>query len=363
MKKLEFLFWLQFVLVVVASSHQLSKWFFGIPVLIGLICAVNLIITKKGKLNIIDGFFCIFIVGYFFRSTYLLELWSFAFVSDICMILSAYGLTSTFSNMQISQKGYYFACSLLSVFLSYSLILLLAGIPQIVGIGWVFLSGSYHLVAWIGLLLVTVLESKKLDVSITPYVLFFTLCLILGGRTGIVVSAMLLIFKGAAFSSTNIYKRLFFAVFIIGLYLVVEIFSSIEAISGDLGARALLLGQREYIYACFFDNITSSMLIFGYNPDEIGWCLDSYINNVSLESSLLSLNYNLGIFAVPILMILMSRLKPLYQSKKMLVVIVIALIIRISTGEFIFITPYDWLVLLIFFSTYRVESRVSAKSI
>ena len=105
------------------------------------------------------------------------------------------------------------------------------------------------------------------------------------------------------------------------------------------------------------------MLIFGYNPDEIGWCLDSYINNVSLESSLLSLNYNLGIFAVPILMILMSRLKPLYQSKKMLVVIVIALIIRISTGEFIFITPYDWLVLLIFFSTYRVESRVSAKSI
>ncbi|MFL2716293.1 MAG: hypothetical protein ACJ0FF_02655 [Gammaproteobacteria bacterium] len=364
MKKLEFLFWLQFLLVIVASSHQLSKWFFGIPVLIGLIFAVNLIFSKKFDLNnSINAFFSIFLVGYFLRSVFLLELGSVRFVLDIAMILSSYGLTSTFSNMQISQKGYYFACSLLSIFLIYSLILLLAGIPQIDGISWVFLSGSYHLVAWIGLLLVAILESRKLKVSITPYVLFFVLCLVLGGRTGIVVSTLMLLFKGAVFSSKNVYKRLLFSVFVVGIYFVVEIFSSIEAISGDLGARALLLGQREYIYACFFDNISFSMLIFGYNPSEIGWCIESHIDNISLESSLISLNYNLGIFAVPIIMILISRLKSLYQSKQMLAVIVFALIIRISTGEFVFITPYDWLLLLIFFSSNPVESRVSARSI
>ena len=357
MKKTEVLFWAQFILVVVSSTHQLSKWFFGVPVLIGCIVAVNLMVTKNIRWNKVTIFFLIMIFGYLFRSISIGELLTLDFAQGVLLIISGYGLVTVFQELRISNTGYYFANTLLLFAVLFSLAARFVGFSQAEAIGLVFLNSSYHLVAWIFLLLLGVLESHRTKVGLLPYLLFALLCVSLEGRTGVVVSLFLLAFKSFGLYHGN---RVMHYAFISGCTLVVYsviTYFDYTALAGDLGGRGLLLGPREFIWLCYIDNISVSSFILGFNPSSLQWCTAPYIKGISLESSLFSLNYNFGIFAVPLLYLVLRRLPSAYKEKKILLGIFLALIFRVGTGEFIFIGPFDWIFLAIFFSDYQKTPR------
>ncbi len=229
----------------------------------------------------------------------------------------------------------------------------------------VFLGSSYHLITWLLLMLNSIvliefskvgnLDKKKLLII---GVLMLGAFILLSGRTGIVIGFMLFLFI--------LHKYYKVGVLLLALILFPSIYIFMDGISldslmqifgGDIYERGAKLGPREWIWGCYSSGLTANDLIFGFNQyDVAGKCIEQIGFDIRTESSFLSLVSEVGIFSIILLLlILVGVYKSIYISG-MILPVFLAIIIRVSTGDFLFFTIFDWIILYVAFGI-RDEKR------
>ena len=350
--KLEGLFWLQFLLLVIGSTHLLTVYFLAVPLAIGVFLFVNLVVSNKIVNDQLTWFFCVLLVGYVFRSFFTQTIMQFIFFQDVAMILSSYGLVHYFQRLKLSIFSYYCYLFLLLITSVYFVVGFALGIPALVSVKVFFQSGSYHIVTWLFLLLIGVFTSFRPTKSILPYALFFLMSVALGGRSGMLLSALIV---ALAFLELNKNRQLLIKIgTLVLLGVIVAVVYTTEAyLVGDFATRSMLLGPRSFIWLCYFDNLTLMNFVTGFDVNSLEACISPHLGNNSLESSLFSLQYNIGIFVLPAIYILVLEISRLWKRNRMAFFLVMAMLGRCLTGEFVFITSYDWLFLLVVFSHSR----------
>ena len=193
--RLEALFWLQFFLVVIGVSHQLTVNFLLVPLFIGLLLFANLVLKRLFVIDRVFIFFSVLFVGYFVRCVLAETFMQINFVQESSMIISGYALVNAFQNLKFSIFSTRLAYSLILITTLYFIATYAIGIPALESVSYIFLSGSYHIVTWLCLLTIGLYEVFSRKPRLTIYVVFFVMSLLLGGRSGIVISFLLLSVK------------------------------------------------------------------------------------------------------------------------------------------------------------------------
>lgn len=342
-------FWTQFVLLLIGISGIFPSWVYSIPVLIGISVLFYSMTAKRNTADSVVIFFTAFLLFLFIRSTYNNLLFTNEFLIDLGVILFNFGMLFYLRQYEISSKGIQ---NIIILFYGIAFILslvLLLGINSQEAVSYVFKNSSHHLITWISLLLFGLCVRSKPSSFSHLSILFVVTSILLGGRTGIFVSLFILvagIFISIDSKKNNWLTKLIFVVLITLLY---YLFYSGFNIFGDVGIRGFALGPREFVWACYFENLNTTNFFLGFSKNELNDCTMMFVNRSTMESSWFNLQSLTGFGSIILSAILLRYISILFSNNKALFVIILALIFRATTGEFLFVSPFDWLFLLLVF--------------
>jgi len=343
------LFWIQFTLIIIASTHYLSIWFFLVPVSFGLFASIVFCSRLRFRKDIIHFFFFCLLLGYTFRSASNGLLLTIEFWKDLILILYNYAMVQVFQNYKMSRKDVIATIAILLLLSLYFFIGRLAGVNVLILAKFLFSGSSYHIIAWFGLILVgfVVISQGANNLTKWAVVAYFILCLLLGGRTGIFIAAVLLAVSLSVSQNSKISFRkvIFSSLLMAGVVFIV--LSAGADIFKDIIERGASFGPREFIWLCYFNELNTRTLIFGFDKNLVAECVRPFIGRVTVESSFFSLQLLTGAFSIVILSVLVIQIFKSLKVNFIYFFILIIFCFRLATGEFVFITTFDWLFLTI----------------
>lgn len=354
-------FWLQLLLVFVASTHYLTVYFFLLPVLLGFIFSLSLMMKPNVKKDSISMFFFFLFTGYLFRSGFNGLYFTLGFWQDLLLILYNYSMVRLFADYKLGGKESKWVLYILSSLIIFYLVGKNLGLNSLEISKIIFTSSSYHIVAWFGLILVAlVFASQGLSRnSLIVVTLYFLLCILLGGRTGVFISLFLLLaylFVAMKERFSFILSLIIISGVLFFMLIILEVDFNNISISKDLTERGTSLGPREFIWLCYLDRLNIETVVFGFDKELVSACVKPYISRVSVESSFFSLQLLTGFFFIFILLILIVRVIKSLQSNLLLFCVNLCFLFRMATGEFVFITAFDWLFLINLFHIDNSEN-------
>lgn len=208
----------------------------------------------------------------------------------------------------------------------------------------IFPNSSYHLISTIFLFFIAfsyILEGK---ITYRSLILFVLLNLLIGGRTGIATSIALLFARflfpsvGIKFDA-NLYTRLI--IFMILFFALQQSLFDFVLNIGDFSYKGLSSVQRDLIGTCYLGLLTARDYFYGFEPADFYFCYEIYFNKPKTESSFLSAISNLGFFGFFAMLFILIKLIRIIFKNILLGIMLILIIFRFSTGDFLFFTPYD----------------------
>ena len=348
------LFKLYFLSLIFATSHILGIWSLLLPISLGYIFLYKYRSYLKDN-KILKNFIVLVVV-----SSLLSSIWKGTYVDilhsfkTIILLFSNVGVVLLLMSFS-KRKLFYFTVFTNIIVIGLLLISKVLGYSVLEAVHLLFFGSSYHIVTWLLLLLnsLVLLEySYKYKLNKTNLlmlsILFLMSSLLLQGRTGIAISAIIFIY---------ILVR-YYKISIIPLLLLSLIFSTFnvnvdqvaQKFGGDAYERGVKLGPRELIWGCYYDNIEMNNLLYGFNPDKVaGPCIESIGFNTRTESSFLSLISEVGASSILVLLLIFYSIIKNIHIYTMTIPILLAIIVRISTGDFLFFTVFDWIILYLAF--------------
>ena len=348
-------FWTQFSLLLIITTGLVPFWSYFIPVLLGVIVLIANIFTRGYRIDSVVIFFAIFILFFFVRSFYNNLLLSIDFYKDLAALLYNFGMVYYLRNYQISSKGIRNIIVLFYVIIAIFFLSIALGQSSIEVVSLLFRNSSYHFVSWVTLLLFGLCVRSNPSSYQHLALLFFTMSILLGGRTGIYISFCILAFgviiKTDRKNNDSFIKLMFVA--LIGLFYSFFLYG--YDVFGDAGIRKFGLGPREFVWACYFDYLNFETFVFGFSKNEVSDCVSVFIDRVSLESSWFNLQILTGFGSIILVIFILRHFLSLFSNNKPLFVIVLSLIFRTITGEFVFLGVFDWLFLILIFPTKKSE--------
>ena len=355
------LFWLQLFLVFVAATHYLTVYFFLVPVLLGFTYALSYMLKPKVKKDAISMFFLLLLTGYLFRSGFNGLYLTLGFWQDLLLIFYNYSMVRLFSKYRLGNREAKWIIYIFFALLFFYLAGQSMGLSSLELSRLIFTSSSYHIVAWFGLIFVALVVSSHgvSKVSLAVISLYFLLCIILGGRTGVFMSAFLLLSSILIVMKDRFSFRmnlLLISIISFVMFIMSDIDISGIAISKDVSERGASLGPREFIWLCYYDELNINTLVFGFDKQLVSTCVSPYISRVSVESSFFSLQLLTGFFATFILFLLIKAIIKSFQNNLLLFCVNLCFLFRMATGEFVFITAFDWLFLINLFNIDKSEN-------
>ena len=222
-------------------------------------------------------------------------------------------------------------------------------IPEFTISGLTVFSGSYHLFWWLGLILLFTVSVNKRRITQYEIFIFFVFSLITSGRSSIILGSLLFVIIFCININKSKFQKISLLIvsIIIGLGFLISSF--VISNSKGLSERGIKLTARNFIYACYSENLTKSDLLFGFHPNNIAEdCLvalereDGSSKIVMTESSLLSLISHHGFFGLFYLIYIISLSKNMNNTSK---IILLFLLMRSLTGDFLFFTLFDFIFL------------------
>ena len=212
----------------------------------------------------------------------------FDFILNIFIIVCSV-LVSQFFFINKKYDKYTITLSLNVFFILYVLITSLLGISLLDSIKIIFTNSSYHIVFWLLFVINSIsliemsyykdLNKNKSKIFILT-ITFLAASLLLQGRSGVLISALIFIY-----TIYLLYKKYFYLTLIISLYLYlfVDFYSLFEQIladvSTDLYERRFRFSAREAIWNCYFDKLKFEDYLFGFNKFDIASnCLYSMVD-------------------------------------------------------------------------------------
>lgn len=361
LKRKTALFWLQFFLVFVAASHYLTVYFFLVPVLLGFIFALSLMLKPEVKKDAISIFFLLLLTGYLFRSGFNGLYFTIGFWQDLLLIFYNYSMVRLFANYRLGSRESKLVIYILFALLFFYLAGQTLGLSSLELSRIIFTSSSYHIVAWFGLIFVAMVVSSHgvSKESLVVISLYFLLCIMLGGRTGVFMSVFLLLSYILVAMKARLSLQISLLIISSVLFLIF-IISSVDIsgihISKDVSERGTSLGPREFIWLCYFDELNIQTLVFGFDKERVSTCVYPYIKRVTVESSFFSLQVLTGFFSIFILLILINAIIKSFRNNLLQFCVNLCFLFRMATGEFVFITAFDWLFLINLFYNDKSEN-------
>ncbi len=368
-----------YFLLIIACSGYLGLIFLPFFLLYG---AINGIYSKKiflkDRKHIVFLFILFFLIPFIKSNSNVL-------LFDFCLntfILFTSILISQFFFFKRGVDKFKITISLNIFFILYLIICSFLGISLIDSVKLIFPKSSYHIVFWILFIFNSIclidLSHYKLIYKNKKKVFFLTLSffvvsLILGGRSGILISALIFLY-----TIYLLYKKYFFLTLIgfFALSFFINYISFFELalyeVSTDLYERRLQFSARQLIWDCYLENLQFEDYMFGFNKfDAAGSCLyyldrfDGYSHHIMTESSFLSLISYTGILGFVYIVFLTIRAIMYSRNYKFHAIITICLIFRVSSADYLFFTIYDWFFLILVFNynDQRFNNSFSGKNI
>lgn len=347
--------WYLFISVLfLATTKILGTPFLVLLVIVGSVIGLGKsFILSKALFRVFVVFFIITTASFLFRRG------SFEFVDYGIQLYLLFGSLAIAQRVpRIKTDSYYrFCLALLSFLICFYSLLRLNGMNSLDSTQLILPYSSYHMIWWLCLLLVTpclMTFSYKDGPNYSSYKilvicsLFLFLSLLLGGRTGVVMGFFLFL---ASIYTWN--KRITIACGSFLLILILNyptfIETVIQAISTDLYERGTVASVRSVIWSCYFDNLSLRDILVGFNKSEVaGNCLlavgwynegDLYVKS---ESSFIGLLSATGIIGVVYVIYLMLRSLIKARRYKMHFALMLTLLVRASSGDYLFFSIYDW---------------------
>jgi len=215
--------------------------------------------------------------------------------------------------------------------------------------GLTVFSGSHHLIWWVGLVLLFTTSVNKTKITQYEIFIFFIFSILSGGRSSIILGSLLFLIIFYVKINKTKFKKISLLIMSIVIGLGFSISSIIISNSKGLSERGIKFTARDFIYACYTENLTKSDLLFGFHPNNIAEdCLiglereDGSSKIVMTESSLLSLISYHGFFGLFYLIYIISLSKNMNNTSK---IILLFILIRSLSGDFLFFTLFDFIFL------------------
>ena len=351
-----FFFWLQFVFLALGATHYLSVYFFAVPVFISFLLVAPAVVKLHLKVDVVSAFYVVLILGFFWRNAYNDLIMSLESAKDLVLILYNFAMTKFFLQVKMGPKSKSAVVYVLVILVFFFGLGRFLGYSSLELSGIIFTTSSYHMITWFMAILITFMvlqrESVGLQLKIAV-VLFLILNLLLGGRTGIIVSTFIATFVFAM--SGQRFSRVFYISF--ASLVTILVYSLIDFLGDsffkDIVQRGISLGPREIVWLCYYDYLSSETVVFGFNKSDLSHCLPDFFQRATLENSFYSLQALTGIFSFVLGAILVRRYIMVLADGLLSFVMLSALAFRIFTGEFVFITVFDWLYLVCLFQNGR----------
>lgn len=354
-KTIDFLFITLVTSLVISASHYLTLQFYAVPISIGFTVCCFVLLNGKVKFDGVLLFFVLLLFAVFFRGVINGVLFSFDSLKSIVLILYNYGLVRYFSEYEPKPIAIQFVLAVLFIWLLYFILGRLAGYNSLTLSAILFSGGSYHIIAWFGLFFVSFVVffcSQQIYIWIS-IVLYLLLCLLLGGRSGVFISIFIF--------SIYLFFRQGYKISIAKLtvlLVILSVFSTLafnfsDLLSQDVQERGVGLGPREIIWYCYFDHMSLNNFLWGFDKEELFSCTAPILGRAALESSFFSLQVYTGFISVFLLLLLLVKVLSVAKLGALKLSIIASYIFRVSTGEFIFITPFDWFFLILLFRQPR----------
>ena len=360
-------------LMFVASTGIFGTNFLPILLSGGIIMGVGrqLLIIKK-RLNVLLFFMLLMLLSFF-----LVEKLKVLDLSIDIFILTASIITSQIFYNSKDRSKYKLAIWVNLFFICYLLITKFLGLNTLVAIKLIFIKSSYHMAFWLSFIInaisiielshKTQIEENKNKILLLSF-LFFISSILLTGRSGIIIGTA--VFLYALF----LYNKRVGSIF---LFLVSALYfrfgtvffeSLIQLVSKDLFERGIQISVREFIWNCYFENLTLNDILFGFDKIQVaGDCLyfidryDGRSGHLMTESSWLSLVSSTGVIGLFFIIYLIIKSLILSKDYFMHFIFVLGLVFRVSTADFLFFSIYDFFFFILIFN-YR-DSRTTDNSL
>ena len=346
--------WLQLVLINVGSTRILGVAFFLVPITIGVLMFFYRLRYLRIHRDTLSLFFSILLFAFIFRSTVNGLVFTIEFFKDLVIILYNYAMVRLFQSYKLTTKEYLFIVALLLFTSIYYLVGRLFGANPLILTQYIFPGSSYHLVAWYGLVLVSfvIFSFGPGYKSVLVLFLYLVLCFVLGGRTGVFISLFVfvigtVVLGNGKFRFISISIGVVFSVF---LYFIMD--TGGVGWFKDVYERGTSLGPREFIWGCYIDHLNIERFILGFDKVDIAACTTQVISRNTVESSLFNLQIITGVFSVVLLSIILLKIFASMRESILFFGVLSAYLFRISTGEYVFVTVFDWLMLVFIFYNY-----------
>lgn len=219
---------------------------------------------------------------------------------------------------------------------------------------FIFPQSSYHLIATASFFLIAFSYAFERKISYRSLIIFSFLCLLLEGRTGIIISIALIFLKFLVNKTNNLNEFLLRLVLVFVLYFFLSnLLLGLLFTIGDFSYKGTSSVARDLMSACYFNLLTFQDLIYGFKPENYYFCYEIFFYRPATENSFLQAIANLGIFAYPAFIFLAYKVFSIMKKDYFAGGILLLFLFRFSTGDFLFFTPYDPL----FFSLILILDR------
>ena len=289
-------------------------------------------------------------------------------LKDLVLIWCLFFSLAFFSSISYERKHFdtskILDFTLVIFFLYYSLGSYVLGFTSLELTKFLFPQSSYHYIATASFFLIAFSYAFERKISYRSLIIFASLCVLLEGRTGIVISIGLIFLKFLFYKTNNTGEFLLRLVIVFVLYFFISnLLLGLLFTIGDFSYKGVSSVARDLMSACYFNLLTFQDYIYGFKPENYYFCYEVFFNRPATENSFLQGISNLGIFSYPLFIFTAYKIFIVLRRDLFAGGMLILFLFRFTTGDFLFFTPYDPLFFsLIFLLDRNTESNKTKQS-